>query len=178
MLELRRGLLEEGEVPVSLALAGFARLPRCLEALVGILPDDLREAVARLRRIRLGEHERSVHEPSQEVQHVRFVDRPARADGLGRLEAEATGEDREAAKERLLVRGEQVVAPVHGRPERLVARHRDAAAARQETEAVIQAGRDLLHRQRPEASRGQFEGERDAIKAATDLGHRCGVGGR
>ena len=50
---------------------------------------------------------------------------------------------------RLLGRGEQVVAPVHQRPQRLLAAQGGAAAAGQQPEAVVQPDGDLLDGQRP-----------------------------
>ena len=93
-------------------------------------------------------HQRLVHETSQQVEHVGGLEprapgrrtRAARvgADRLGGLQRAAPGEDRQAGEERAAPARQQVVAPVHGRLEGLVARQGGAAAPRQEPEAVLQ----------------------------------------
>ena len=57
---------------------------------------------------------------------------------LCRLETEAPGEDRQAAKERLLSRAEQVIAPGDGIAHGLLASREVAAAAGQQEQALLQ----------------------------------------
>ena len=66
------------------------------------------------------------------------VEAVARADLLGRLQLEAAGEDREPAEQQLLVRLEQVVAPLERRGQRLLPGRRGVAAAAQQAEAVVE----------------------------------------
>ena len=68
--------------------------------------------------------------------------------------------------------GQQVVAPVERRPQRLLARQRRPAAAGQQPEAVVQPGGDLLDRQRRHPRRRQLERQRDAVQPPADLRHR------
>ena len=74
--------------------------------------------------------------------------------------------------ERPLRLGQQVVAPVERRPQRLLARQRRPAAAGQQPEAVVQPRGDLLDRQRPHPRRRQLERQRDAVQPPADRGHR------
>jgi len=60
------------------------------------------------------------------------------------------------------------VAPINGRAQRLLAVQRRAAAARQQSKAVIQPRRDLLRSQRAYTRRRQFDGKRHAIQSRTN----------
>ena len=88
---------------------------------------------------------------------------------LGGLQGEAAGEDGQAAQQRLLRLGEQVVAPVDGAAQGLLAGQRRPAAAGQQAEAVVQAGGDLLHREGPDPRGGQLDRQRDAVQPGADL---------
>ena len=65
------------------------------------------------------------------------------ADGFRALERAAAGEDREAAKERLLGRRQQVVAPLDRPAQRLLAFRQVARAAGQQLERPLDAGQEL-----------------------------------
>ena len=73
------------------------------------------------------------HQRIDQVEDLALV-----ADGCRRLEAAAADEDRQAAKQRLLVRLEQVVAPGDGVAQRLLAGRRVARAARQQLESTLE----------------------------------------
>ena len=122
-----------------------------------------------------GEDQRLLDESSEGVQDVHGVDRLAGAHRLRRLERRPAGEDREPAQDGPLRLGQQVVAPVDGGAQRLVPGEGRPAAAGQEAEAVVQPGRDLLHRQGAHPGGGQLDGQRHAVEAAAQLGHRAGV---
>ena len=77
----------------------------------------------------------------------------ARADRLGRLERPPAGEDREPAQERPLLLGEQVVAPVDRRPQRLLARRARAAPARQQRGSGRRASRGSARPRAPSRAR-------------------------
>ena len=99
------------------------------------------------------------------------------ADLLRRLQAEAADEDRQAPQEGLVAGREQVVAPLHRPLEGLVPGLTGAGPTGEEAEAVVEAGRDLLHAEGGGARRGQLDGEGDAVEAAADLGQGGGIGG-
>ena len=96
----------------------------------------------------------------------------AAADGLGRGERAAAGEDGEAREERLLVGAEQVVAPVDRRAERLLAGGQVARAAGEEVEALLEPGEQRLGREQLRTRGGELDRERQAVEADADLGDR------
>ena len=98
------------------------------------------------------------------------------ADGLGRLERAAAGEDREPAEEPLLGRRQQVVAPLDRAAAGSAAapagpaRRRSGARAGRSIRASSSRGRQDLH---PRG--GELDRERQAIEPAADVDHRAGV---
>ena len=106
------GLLGEGEEVIAVAGAHRLRLAGLGEALEPVLAHGLEQAVADLRVPVLGDHQRLVDQRAEQVEHVLALDPLAGADLLGRLEGKAAGEHGEAAKQRPLVVGEQLMAPV------------------------------------------------------------------
>ncbi len=124
---------------------------------------------------RVGEHERLLDEPAEQVEDVQRIDRVACAHRLRRLEGGAPGEDGQASQDGPLGLGQQVVAPVDRGPQRLVAGDGRPTATGQEAEPVVQAGRDLLDRQRPDTGRRKLDRQRDAVEPAAELGDRSGV---
>ena len=88
---------------------------------------------------------------------------------LGGLERAAAGEDGEAGEEPLLLGGEQVVAPLDGGAERLLAGV-GVAAALQEVEALGEALEDLGGRERLRARGGELDRERERVEAHAELG--------
>ena len=62
------------------------------------------------------------------------------------VQGERAGEPAQAAEQTLLDRGQQIMAPVDGRPQRLLARQRRAPAAGEQGEPVGQPVQDLLGR--------------------------------
>ena len=190
--ELGGRALRPADRPGQVARTGRRRLAGLRQALGAVAPDRLQQAVALLAAagLRLGEHERLVHQSGEQVDHgerghrarrrlpgVRAF-RGVRAHRLGRLQRPAPGEDRQPAQQGPLGRGEQLVAPVQGRRQRPVPGQGGPAAARQQPEAVVQPGRDLLHRQRPHPGRRQLDRQGDAVQPAADLGHRGRVRAR
>ena len=140
-----------GGVPVARRLGLAARLG---QALGGVLAHRLQQPVApRAGGALVHLHQRLVDQPRQQVEHRVRGEAVARADRLGGLQRPAAGEDRQPPQQRPLRLGQQVVAPVERRPQRLLARQRGPAAAGQQPEAVVQPPGDLLDRQRPARAR-------------------------
>jgi hypothetical protein len=98
--------------------------------------------------------------------------------GLDRLERETSSENCETVQNRALGFGEQLVAPVERRAERLVPRQRGAAAAGQETKPIIKACRELSQSKRVDPAGGEFDCECNAVEPAANIGNdrRVGVG--
>jgi hypothetical protein len=90
------------------------------------------------------------------------------ADFLGGFQG-ATREDREGAEYTLLFLGEQVVAPVDRRAQRLLPRV-GVAATPEQVEALREALEDLSRRQRLGARGGELNGERQLVEPDAELG--------
>ncbi len=95
------------------------------------------------------------------------------ADHFGCLERAAPGEDREAGEELLLCGGEQVVAPLDGCAQGLLAGI-GVAAALEQVEAGGEALQDLGRGERLRAGGGELDGEREVVQARAELGDLVG----
>ena len=69
---------------------------------------------------------------------------------------------------------QQVPGPVDDRAQGLLAGQHGTAAAGQQAEAVVEPVGDLAGGEQSEPGRGQFDGERQAVEAAADLGTASG----
>ena len=96
---------------------------------------------------------------------------------LGRLQREAVDEGRQPAQQSALGVGQQVVAPVDGRSQRLVTRQLGAVTAAEHTKAVIQPRGDLFGRQCTDPRGGQLDRQRQPVEMAADVRHRLAVAG-
>src|SRR5207302_1475223 len=90
---------------------------------------------------------------------------------FGRAQRTAAREDRKPREQLLLVGGEEVMRPLDRRAKRVLARFRIAAAF-QEIETLGEPVQDLLRGEHTGAGRGELDGEREVVKAATKLGGR------
>ena len=130
------------------------------EALLAVLAKRLEQVVTRiLIAAVLYTHHGAVHQAAHAAEHVRRHRRPT-ADGFGRLQAEAPGEDREAAEQGPLDGIEVLVAPVDGRPQGLVASDGGTAAAGEETKTILQPEFQLTGRHQPDLRGGQLDRQR------------------
>ena len=86
----------------------------------------------------------------------------------------AAREHRQPREHPLLVVEQQVVAPVDDGLQGLLARQRRARAAGQQPEPVVQAGEDLVGRERTRAGGRQLDRQRQAVEAGADLADRPG----
>src|SRR5207237_3440746 len=89
---------------------------------------------------------------------------------LRRVEGAAAREDCEPGEEALLVRAEEVVAPVERRPERLLVLGGVAAAAGEEREPVPEPRQKRHGRQELRPRGGELDREREPVEAAAELG--------
>ena len=149
-----------------LALPGLAQLAG------RVLADRLEQAVACLPGPARDVDERTVDEPSEEVEHVGAVDIGARGDGLTGAQRERAAEYREAAEHGLLAGVEHPVAPVERRRERAVTRGRRSVLLAEQAAVVQQPLGDLVGGQQRHARRGQLDGQRDAVEPPADPDHR------
>ena len=90
---------------------------------------------------------------------------------FGGFERESAREHRQSVEQVLLRVGEQLVAPVQGCSQGLLARRRQARPSREQAQRVTDPFCNLLNRQEWQACRGQLQSQRNAIHAGTDMGH-------
>ena len=124
------------------------------------------------------QHQRLVHQRTQQVEDVQAVERRVGAHALGRSQVEAANEHAQALEQQLLGLRQQVVRPIDQRTQGLLALLQHPAATGKQLVAVIQALVDVGHRQRAHARCGQFQRQRDALQALHQIGHRRGLGRR
>ena len=167
--------LGEIESPVRVASGKARRLTGLIEPFAGVEADRLEQPVAAVADAVVARDERLLDQPRQDVGDLTPFEAVTGAHRLDRGEVEAPGEDGQAAKERPLVVREQLVAPLEGRLERLLARRRRAAARAQQPEAVVQPLCDRVRPQRAEAGRGELDREREAVEPVADANHVAGV---
>ena len=153
-----------------IALAGLH------QAASRVIAHGLEEPEASLGRTRIGEDQRLLDETTKEVERIQEVDGIARTNGLGGFQRGASSKHGQPAQDGPLLLGQQVVAPVDRRPERLVAGDGCSASTGQQSEPVVETSGDLLDRERPNAGCGELDGQRDSVEPAAQLGDRRGVG--
>ena len=95
------------------------------------------------------------------------------ADLLGSLQRGAPREDCEGAEERLLLVGEQVVRPLHRRPQRLLARV-GVATAPEQVEPLREPAQDLTRGKSLRAGGGELDGQRERVEARAQLADLLG----
>ncbi len=140
------------------------------EPLLAVLPERLQHSIAGLgagNRLQ----QRLVGQGREQVGHLLRRHVRAGADPLGRVRADAAGEDRQPVGQPALGRLQQVPAPRDDGPQRPVPGQRGAAAAGEQPEPVVQPVGDLLDRHRPHPGRGQLDGQRQPVQPAADLHH-------
>ena len=106
------------------------------------------------------------------VQHVHLQIAGSAGNHLGRIQRAAPGKHRQVRKQAFLIGIEQVVAPIDGTAQRLLAYGQIPRAASQQLQTGFQPRQHRLGGQDLDAGRGQLDGERQAIETDTDLGHR------
>ena len=156
------------EMPV-VALADGIAVVGCREALGGVGADRL-EHLQPGGRVRLP----PAHEQALSDEVVERVEVGA-GDRLGRLDRRAAREHGEAREARLLAVAQQLVAPVDGRAQRVVAGGRVASGGAGSAECHVQTFGDLGGRQQPAAGRGELDRQRQPVDAPADLRDRGSV---
>ena len=125
----------------------LVRLPQALQT---VLPQRLQQPIpgcSAAAPVHLHLHERPIDQARDEVQNVSPLTPSlclVGAHRLGRGQGKAAGEDREPAQQGTLDFRQERVAPIDGRPQRLVARQRGRAVTGQEAKSIVQAGRQLV----------------------------------
>ena len=144
------------------------------QPLTAILPDRLQHPEARLGRgTRQGLQQALVRERDDPIEQV---DLRVGHNRRRRREREATGEDGEGAKEALLPRGQEVLAPGDGPAHCVLPGWAVASATGEQRQPLRQAGQQCRRRQDPNARGGELEGQRQPIESVADGGHVLDVG--
>ena len=150
----------------------------CLEPVGRELPDRLQHRHARLATRRVDQADEALlDEPGEAVEdvHVDVVDRPETGDhGLDRADLRLR-EHGQQLEQALLARAQELVAPVHRRPQRLLSLRKVARPAAQEPQPVPQAVPQHLRREESQARRRELDRQGQAVEPAADLGHGRGV---
>lgn len=149
------------------------------DALLAVRAHRLQQPVPRLARVvdhRLDQ--RLVDQRGEDVEHSLARELVVGADLLGEFEGRAAVEDRQPPQQHPLGFLQQVPAPLHHRPQRLVPRQDGTSARGEQPEPVVETVGDLGHRQRPEPGGGEFDREGQAVESAADLHHGVDVLGR
>ena len=136
------------------------------QALARELVDRFQHAVA-LAAVR-SDHQRLARQLGEQVGDAIPVEVLAGTDRRGGLRRASSCEHRQSREKRSLVDGQQLVAPVDQRVERLLPRQCGAASAGEQAKAVVQAREHPLERHGPDAGRGELDRERDAIEAGAE----------
>jgi hypothetical protein len=122
---LRVASLGELDIPSAVPAADFRLLARGVQPFQAVLPHRLEQPVAGNAITGLGDNKRRVDKPRKGAEHMPAV----RAHALDRLERERPGKDRQPPEQHPLVVGEQVVAPLQGGGQSLLASDRRAITA-------------------------------------------------
>ena len=143
--------------------AGFA------EPVPAVLPQRLELAEPGLAVVAGGGDEGLVDQPAQHIEDLAGGHLVVGADGLGRGEPAAAGEHGQPGEQAAFVLEQQVIAPVHHGAECLLAGQGGAGAAAEQPEAVVEAFGQGGQRQRPQASGGELDGQRQAVQPPADV---------
>ena len=92
--------------------------------------------------------------------------------GHHRVEPEPIGENRQLAKQALLLGVQEIVAPGDRRVQRLVTRRQVPRASGQQLQTLVQSPREVGRREHVDLSRGQLDRQGEAVEPAANVGDR------
>ena len=161
------------DAPVRVPVADGLQLGGRGELLQPELPDRFQQGVAGAGVSgRVGEEQALVEQGGDPFQDVSSVVPSHRRGGF---QGEASGEDRQRAKEALLLAVEEVVAPGDRRPHRAQPLRQVGRAATEQRQAAVEPGQQRLRREERQARRRQLDGQGQAIDPAHDAGDGDGI---
>src|SRR5665213_3471490 len=141
------------------------------------MSDGLEQPVAsRPTSVRLGKHQRLVDEAGEGIENgsVAAFGSVLAIDSLGGLQREATRKDRKPPEDCPLLVPQETEAPVEGRLQSSLSRHRDAGAPFQQRELVVDTFIDCADRHASRARRYTLDGQRNSVQSLANPGHgRC-----
>ena len=150
------------------------RFSGAFEPLHGVLSNGLQKAIARDAFMRFHQHHRLVHQLGQHFQDIGALHADSGAHVLRRVERPTTGKHGQPAQHDLLLFGEQVMTPVDGGAQRLMAWQSGAIGCAQHAGIALESVRELLYSQRARARRCQLQSEWDASDTDADA-HDAGA---
>jgi hypothetical protein len=169
--------LSVGQVVEEVSLPNSGVRTAINEAPQSVLTHGLEQSVAHASVRLIRADQGLIDQVVQHLEHV-AVECGAAARRLDGFQAGAFSEDRHRAKDCLLARSQQAVAPVQGRPHCLLTRWCRSAAAHKQADAVVEAVQDLFDPESTGAGSRQFECQRHTLQPAADAGHWTGIGNR
>ena len=151
------------------------RFPRSREtAVLGktlerVVPDSVEQVVARVRAPERDGHDRLVDEGAEQLDDGHLVEPVLAAGGDERRRGRTTAVHRDLVEQRLLVRVQEVVAPLDERRERGTAGVRCRPVAEQ-LQAAPDEGEDLRKTEHVHPRGCELDREREAVHETADLG--------
>ena len=133
-----------------------------------------REAGFSIRRRSL-QHQAFIEHRSHTVEQVQIEIAPGVANRFDALQIAAANEDRETPEEFLLGGIQQLVAPIHGCTERLLALREVARPAGQQLQPAGEPGQQGSWRKNLYPGGGEFDGQGQSIEPRANFGDGCGV---
>ncbi len=170
-----RDPLDEVHQEPQVGMARGLHLPGLGQPLQRVLPDRAEQLKAGACRGVLHPQQRLVREPGQQLQQPPRTDVVPGRHPLGGRQRKAAREHSQPPEHRPLVRLQQVVTPVQGRPQGLMPGRCRAGSADQHPEHVLQPLGQLLRGQDPHPGRGQLDGQRQAVQPPAYLHDGDGV---
>jgi hypothetical protein len=144
----------------------------------GIETDGFQQTVASLLAAVVHLNKGFVDEQAELVEHLVGCDGCGGAHGDVCVVAEVSGEDGQATEYDLFHLGEQVVRPIDGCFQRVLARQGGTGRPGEYVEALVETGGDLGGGEHSDSGGCQFDGQGDAVETAADVGdgRRVGLG--
>jgi len=164
----------ERDTPLAQALGGALRLARRHQPGLGLVADRLQQAVAGRGLVRSLLHDQRLrHQPIERRIRVGQV-RPA-ADRAHRVACPTGGEGGQPPQQRLLVRGEEGMAPIKERLDIPLARGPAPTAGPAGVQGRDHVGGERRQGLGAELRRDEFEQQRQSVQACTERGDRRGI---
>ena len=162
-----------GRVMVGEGAAPAVGVGGLVEAFAGELAQGLEHHVARgAVGTGLGVEHGLGHQARERVGDLPAVEVVAAGDGDRGGGVEGTGEDAESVEHDPFVVVEELVGPIHRRPQGLVPFHAPAPLAGEEPEPLVEVRGDIRRAHRRGPRRGELDRQRDPVHPPADLAHR------
>ena len=156
-------------------LPQLAVLTRLAQPLRSVQPHRLQHPVPAVAAAVRHRQDRPVHQARDQIDDLLTFQPRARAHCLRRLQAETAGEHAQPPPQDPLLHAEQLMAPLHRRPQRLTAPRPSPPIGRQQAKPVIQPVEQITGGHRSQPHRGQLDRQRQPVETPADLTGRPAV---